>query len=962
MKKSLIAILMTAVILLSLAAPLISILPVSATDPSEWYMTVNGVLDSDYYVLYPYETDNSLKIGFSKFGELINSEDNVGLEYGEVDPYAYPVGSGISTTVPKRMWVQGWLMNISYTHRTLGARNVWATAIHADSVAYGNDWIRVDFPNDHIVLDVEDPRDSGYLIYGTGTYGDTLVNGGRKTNGTAATDGIEILYDGPREFIAVCRTTIWDHLVFESNSTASDVALVQIAITIRFDKVKKDVVLLKDVKSLLVEKEGIKMKIQFSNRGEVDLGTATVGVSSYAHFYVQGANYLHVTATINGNGDAECQPTVYNHNWTIIQTEDPQDTEYPYFSAAGPYPQTTDMATYDIAQAINPGADYAWSAAFWPSLSDWSIDGWDSWWKSMMAYDPHYIDGADEEPFIPFYIGEWDFILYHTLDTLGRNQFRGVTQYSVTDLHDGDDEDMGIMHENVIDSEVQFYCNETFNPWDLNQAVHKDGSRYVRFVTSGTTIDLEPNPLQVDWDEYCSGAERLVLYNADGTGTLWKRGVNYNLTPEGVTLLSTIPSGKKLKILWSALGMYPTVQDNANDATVFGVPDGDFGEYIFNDYAEAPIEFYITTPAVNPNMDAVLKLLDYDVDRFSERDAVYLNGSLLGILSGAAEVENMVEYYVPNDILEAAENYLVQIFVDIDADVALPETITPDTPATWPALDEGADYATEVDWAALEFLRRYEWVTVGRDAMTVDSAGAALVAEAFDSFKQIHIGIGGADMAAADAELCMPSVMYKFGAGTAKDDYKDYILRAALVDDWCTYWPVASSNMIGIGGPIANLFAYYANDFTDAFYGLTEFSGTAYSGKIAAITCWDRNWEGLTGYNVYSSDEDVGYAVITTYKDINGTVMFNVWGDWGRDTYYASLWLHGDDARGLSPALIELQQAPAGVTSLILEIDYDDPKHPTYSVPEVLGTISERLWIHYGSDVTDPEKGGIHDP
>ena len=49
-------------------------------------MTVSGVLDSDYYSLYPYETNASLKVGFSKYGELINSAANVGLEYGAVDP------------------------------------------------------------------------------------------------------------------------------------------------------------------------------------------------------------------------------------------------------------------------------------------------------------------------------------------------------------------------------------------------------------------------------------------------------------------------------------------------------------------------------------------------------------------------------------------------------------------------------------------------------------------------------------------------------------------------------------------------------------------------------------------------------------------------------------------------------------------------------------------------------------
>jgi len=189
-------------------------------------MTVPGVLGTDYYSLYPYEKA-SLKVGFSKFGELINSADNVGLEYNAAaDPYAYPSGSSISSTVPKRMWVQGWFINVSYSHRTLGPRNVWAGALHSDSIVYGEDWIRVDLANDRTVqYGLEDFRDPGYFI-GAVPYGTTLVNGGRKTNGTAVTDDIEVLYNGPREFIAVCRTTLYDHLLYGSDNPEGDVALL----------------------------------------------------------------------------------------------------------------------------------------------------------------------------------------------------------------------------------------------------------------------------------------------------------------------------------------------------------------------------------------------------------------------------------------------------------------------------------------------------------------------------------------------------------------------------------------------------------------------------------------------------------------------------------------------------------------------------------------------------------------
>ncbi|MEM2740472.1 MAG: hypothetical protein QXQ29_06705, partial [Candidatus Bathyarchaeia archaeon] len=56
-------------------------LPAGADSP-DWYRTVEGVLASDTYTLYPYAKKN-LKIGFSKFGELINAlpDQKVGLEY-----------------------------------------------------------------------------------------------------------------------------------------------------------------------------------------------------------------------------------------------------------------------------------------------------------------------------------------------------------------------------------------------------------------------------------------------------------------------------------------------------------------------------------------------------------------------------------------------------------------------------------------------------------------------------------------------------------------------------------------------------------------------------------------------------------------------------------------------------------------------------------------------------------------
>jgi hypothetical protein len=885
------------------------------------------------------------------------------------------------------MWVQGWFINVTYYHRTLGWRNVWAMAIHSDGIVYGNDWIRVDFLDDwHTSYHDEDPRDMGSLIYGAAPYSATpAYNGGRKTNGTAVTDPITVLYDGPREFIAICRTTIYDHPVYQSNSTLSDIPLVQVAITIRFDKVKKDVVLLKDVKSLLAWKEGEKMKIQLSNRGEVDLGTDATAYGSYAHFWTEGTSPYDQNDTL-----VEGQPTVYDSSWTLVPTEDPEDPEYPNYSAAGPYPQDAD-ATYDVAQALNPLAGYVWSAAFWPSLSDWTIDGWEQWWHSLTANDPHYIDYRDpnNEPFIPFYIGEWDFVLWHTGDNDNRTQFRGVTQYAVTEWHDADDEAYGVA--NVIDTEMRYYLNETFNPWDLEDAVHKDTRRWLQWKDAGdgTSLTTKWKPVVVvsssEWDDYCNFADRVIDYN---TGELLNRAqgeYTLSLNEDGTATFSGLLNLHKYKILYSTDAYYEKLDIDPllftwNTTAIKADPSDDYYDYDDQSWTDPlgmdwtvevnDISFTATVLNTTNSFNATLSR---ELNGWETYFEVFKGDAYTGswdfqdleLLTDVANVSIDVSLV---DIHWSVYNPTLQdLYVwELGFTATLRFDMFYNATGDYMELNATVDLDPADPYVGMTVMYsegqrgRYEWAIVGRDAKTVDSAGAALITESFDSFKEIQIGIAGADMNSTLVYDQMPYVMAKFGAGTAKNDYKDGILRAALKDDWCTYWPVASSNMIGTGGPLANVFAYYANDFTDAFYGLPTFSGTAYSEMITGIPCWNRGWDG--SWNVYGSSATTGYAVITTYKDINGTVIFDVWGHWGRDTYYASMWLHGDEARGMSPGIIELQSAPKGATSIILEIDYTDPAHPTYSIPEVLGTISETLWYHEGTDVTDPEKGGIHDP
>jgi hypothetical protein len=825
----------------SLIFPIIFTQIALATDPTSWYMGVEGVLDTDYYSLYPYDAD-SLDIGLSKFGELIDSENNVGLEYaGARDPFAAPAGSGTVSKLPKNVWINGWYIALTYNHSSWGERYVWAGALFADLTDYGGPWLHVDADPE---TGAEDFRDSGLEIDANGdVVGTTPEWGGRKTNGTAVTEDIQVLYDGPREFIGMFENHIYDY----HEASGAKLHLVDVTFTIIFNKVKKEIIVLKDVKridqpkyvfsplTLDIPEDSVYefpecLLVQFSNREEWDLGTSPE-YASYVHFYTEG--------------NSEGLDTCYNEDWTMLQTLpagyslSSSTLDNSALAKYGTEPKTA--GTYDIAQVISDDRLYVGWAAYWPSLSDWSADAGsgraNEWWRAIKEADRHDTDSfttPNDEPFLaPLTVGEWDFVLSPEPDTVIADvkcapQFRGVTIYGVTDRNDGDDANRS-GGSDVIDKEVTYQVEEYMNPWDLYDVVHKNTTRWVKFVngpvSSSTSITLDPAPVQTEWDAYCTFSERVLVMPA---GTLWKRGVNYSLTSSGITTISSVPAGSKLKILWSSDEWYESIDDN------------EFGP------------------------------------------------------------------------------------------------------------------------------GRYEWGIVGRDAASVDSAGAVYVTASLKQ-KNMTFGLAGADMYNTVTANQMPYIMNQFGEGDTMADYMDTLGRAALNDDWCTYWPVASSNVFGVGGPLANVLSYYANDFTNAFYGLPQYSGTAYSGKITGIPCWNRDWPGTGGFNVYESSTATGYAVISTYKDINGTVIFEVWGHWGRDTYYATQWLHGDAAREINPGVLQLQEAPRGLTSIILQISYTDPKHPTFSIPELLGTISETEWVHQFTNIYNDEsetetKGGIHDP
>jgi len=856
MKKSIIAILTAASILLSLLGTMLYT-PTVEADEADWYTTVNGVLTSDYYTLYPYASD-SLDFGLSKFGEMVDGTaiPDVGLQYPGyevVGTYSQTAGTSrdpfANEGVPKNLWLNGWLLEVRYTHRTRRDRRLLAMAMFADMTSFGNDWL-----NGHAL-----PLESAPF-------------GGRKTTGYAETEPMQVLYDGPRRWVALCTTHIYDWQDADADEVVDHPtetwAVLDVMLTFIFNKVKKEVIILKDIKIVISGKElDSPLDVQFSNREEWDLGPSP-DWASYAHFYHQLMDTCYgpdwhmapgimrefkyqgigeiagvpvwsntsmsmygppiangsVRVYVNGEFMEEGEDYFINYNtgaiswYMYIDETDEVEVIYKLWK----YDVSTEVAMegvphlYDVAQIISSDEAYVGWKAFWPTLSDYTVDGWALSFKPLLNVSQP--DIIPSEPEIPFVIGEWDFMLGKEYPL----QFRGVEVVGLTDFHDaedvqGPDTDGDLIAENTIDREVMYQLDEVFWPWDLYSAVNKKTSRWVEFfdgdgVTKG--FELISAPVNVTWDQYCTSAESVLV---DGELQVPTR---------------VIP---------------PRVATDYTYSINFTIPSINF-----------------TTA---PPDDAVIKVL------YSTNDT----------------------YYV----------------VD------------------------------ETDFGP----GRYEWIEVGRDADSVDSVGAALVSAGFKN-KLVEIGIAGVDMWDPEIANQIPWVMRKFGTDDAMIDYHydhaggDH--RTALRDDWCTTWPVTSSNMIGVGGPIANGLAYYGNDFTEAFFGLDLFTDyTAWKNKIAALTCWNKT--------AYASDEDTGYAMIGTYKDINGTVLLYFWGHWGRDTYYASKWFHEEGK-------LQLQEAPYCLTSIILEIDYT-VHEPEVSIVECLGTISESLWTH-----NLEEKGGIHDP
>ncbi len=124
----------------------------------------------------------------------------------------------------------------------------------------------------------------------------TAAGGGRKTTGYAESEPIQVLYDGPRRFVAQTTTHVYDWIDQPEmiGGTPGEVdhdeetwPLVDVMLTFVFNKVKKQVIIYKDIKQVIEGKElDSPIDIQFSNREEWDMGSNPT-YRSWAHFYHQ---------------------------------------------------------------------------------------------------------------------------------------------------------------------------------------------------------------------------------------------------------------------------------------------------------------------------------------------------------------------------------------------------------------------------------------------------------------------------------------------------------------------------------------------------------------------------------------------------------------------------------------------------------------------------------------------------
>jgi len=878
------------ILILLLTSSLLALLAFAVTPPTipgdEENVADYGVLHNDTYFLYPWE-DKSLNIGFSKYGEMINLEDMIGLEYDGIDAFANP-------NVPVEQYSNGWIMNIHYTEKSI-LRNVWVYAMTTDwgdALGIGGPWRQM---QQNVVPEIGDLR------------------GGRRTSGWAETDDIRLIYDGPRKAVYLLKTTIYD-----KDPQDDGTALVELTIQVVFNKVKKYVMEIKDIKRVDNDKMTGPFQIEFSQNTEWDLGNISRSLS-YAEFYdnLTTKYYKHPFYYPEGDHmvsydlaqiiDLESERVGYAAFWpnpiskwvtdvehmtredalTSMETfqyhiDLPEDetglpdwitydrgawmivlpekaVEYPrgcgewdsrpwvFITKPGGEPTKLSESVWEWNDASKQHLTVHWPQVEWEDGIDIiykrEMKGFEEQWPTPLECMPEDLFrdwrgpsyGMEEEPGVPYTRAEWDFELDYDDPDCSSHQFRLVSLWGQTDLHNAVDPDMDGQGFFRIDEEVIYQLNEVFNPWDLSDAAHKETFRWAQKGPISEPIVLDAHlhdkygnlrPALFDrhelvypekWGYYCEFSEKVILFDSDGV-----------LEP----LLLERPE----------------------------------------DYLIRPVDF-----------------------------AVFLQKDFNGY-----------DYYK-----------------------VLYSTVRIEDAPHW-------------------FHRgRWEWTIIGEESLASDSIGSGMIGTTWTDWKNVEMWLSGLDVQAEEFGPTIPRVFSRFndslpGRYDFHYDHGEGDHRSALRDDWSTPdeydgtytvypYAISSSNIIVVGGPLVNLAAEYFNDFTDAFI-FSEYGSGFY-----APGCWARTSQPSPDmsddvdelwYSSTNVDDKVGHAIISTYKDLNGTVGFIVYGYTAEDTYYACYALRG----GLIAWLQDIQM---GATTIILEIDYEDLHPVAFHVKEVLGPFTE---------------------
>jgi hypothetical protein len=885
------------------------------------YYEDHGVLDTDTYTLYPWEKE-SINVGFSQYGEMISEDTPLGLEYNGIDVFA-------SSVVDPWQWSNGWLMDIHWVDNGL-LKNVWAYALYTDWNVAGVDgaWMQMQ------------------KSFDASAAGDT--DGGRRTSGWATSDSIRCIYDGPRKAIYLLKTTIYD-----KDPGQGGFSIVELTIQLVFDKVMKYVMEIKDIKRIADEKIQGPLQIEFSQRAEWDLGDSKLNnAKTYAEFYDNLA-------------------TKYD--------------KHPF------YPTDKDV-TYDLCQMINPETKLVGFAAFWPNLISKWVTGTDTLPRidlfqqedkltSLETFN-HVVtiptDPTESHPYIRFYGGKtWIFLPYEPV-----MYPRGAGEWSNTPW---------VFVKNDLSQWVQLLQT---SDWRWKNKSDFNGTAPPGVASKAVMLTFP----QIE----TYGKDYLILYKMEMKGDtkhtnieplpctcpdLFEGGVykpSYGMYAE--------PAVPYVMGEWD----FELSMDHRENSThqfrcvsVYGLTDlNNAVDPNMNPGGEAPKEFMIDSEVqyqlneiFNPYdlVDAVEKdtfrwcqkgdlattitLQAHTYDKYGnkvecleqslvypEKWGYYCEDSekvLLYDLAGALEpllLERPDQYSITGWVV-TLNTAKITDYSKYDYYKVLYSTRLAATPP--PGVMEG----------------RWEWVVVGETSHASDSIGSAMVASALEEWKESEVWISGLDIKADIDGPTMPWIMVRYATlyMDRRDYYYDYgepgDYRTALRDDWSTPpdwdhedtiypYAISSGNVIVVGGPINSVTAEYFNDFTDALIY------TNYGAGFYAPGCWARTSQpslaSLTHQGVkmnllppdhlwYDSDvvgDRYGYAIISAYKDLNETQGFIVYGYTAEDTYWACYALQGGGAEWL-------QLLQPGVTTVVLEMDYNSIHPVKFHVKECLGPFTE---------------------